>query len=220
MVKKLYTESNIQSIADAIRAKNGLTNNYTVAQMAAAIQALPEPPALPQGTKFRGSSGDLFNFLNTLDLSATALQTDFSYMFYDCTGLTNVPLFDTSNATISNYMFYNCSSLISVPLFDTSNVTDPGAMFNGCSSLVNLPQFDFSSATVFGTILNMHKIFYNCTALSDDSLNNLLASMAGATSYTGTKTLAYLGLTSAQATVCESLSNYSAFTAAGWSTGY
>ena len=43
---------------------------------------------------------------------------------------------------------------------------------------------------------------------------------ANATSYTGTKTLAYIGLTSEQATKCQSLSNYSAFTAAGWTTGY
>ena len=43
---------------------------------------------------------------------------------------------------------------------------------------------------------------------------------ANATSYTGTKTLAYIGLTSAQANKCKSLSNYSAFIAAGWTTGY
>ena len=43
---------------------------------------------------------------------------------------------------------------------------------------------------------------------------------AGATSYTGTKTLSTLGLTSAQATICQGLSNYSAFTSAGWTTGY
>ena len=34
------------------------------------------------------------------------------------------------------------------------------------------------------------------------------------------KTLKYIGLTSAQANKCKTLSNYSAFTAAGWTTGY
>lgn len=40
MAKKLYEEANIQAIADAIRAKNGLTTTYTVSEMAAAILAL------------------------------------------------------------------------------------------------------------------------------------------------------------------------------------
>ena len=33
MAKKLYEESDIQAIADAIREKNGTTNTYTVAEM-------------------------------------------------------------------------------------------------------------------------------------------------------------------------------------------
>lgn len=40
MAKKLYEEANIQAIAAAIRAKNGLTTTYTVSEMAAAILAL------------------------------------------------------------------------------------------------------------------------------------------------------------------------------------
>ena len=41
MVKKLYTESNIQDIATAIREKNGSSDTYTTAQMPAAIRAIP-----------------------------------------------------------------------------------------------------------------------------------------------------------------------------------
>lgn len=41
MVKKLYTEANIQDIADAIRSKSGSSSTYTTAQMAAAILAIP-----------------------------------------------------------------------------------------------------------------------------------------------------------------------------------
>ena len=40
MAKKLYEESGIQAIADAIREKNGLTETYTVSEMAAAVLAL------------------------------------------------------------------------------------------------------------------------------------------------------------------------------------
>lgn len=40
MAQKLYEESNIEAIAEAIRENNGTTNKYTVAQMADAIRAL------------------------------------------------------------------------------------------------------------------------------------------------------------------------------------
>lgn len=39
MAKKLYEESDIQGIADAIREKNGTTNTYKVSEMASAIGA-------------------------------------------------------------------------------------------------------------------------------------------------------------------------------------
>lgn len=63
-------------------------------------------------------------------------------------------------------------------------------------------------------------MFYNCIKLSYESLNNILAMCANVTSYTRTKTLQNVGLSSAQAAKCTTLSNYSAFTAAGWTTGY
>ena len=40
MAQKLYEESNIQAIANAIRSKNGLTTTYKVSEMAAAITAI------------------------------------------------------------------------------------------------------------------------------------------------------------------------------------
>jgi len=41
MSLKLYEETNIQDIADAIRSKNGLSDTYTVAEMAQAIEDIP-----------------------------------------------------------------------------------------------------------------------------------------------------------------------------------
>lgn len=50
MSKKLYEESDVQAIADAIREKNGLTDTYTVSQMAAAITAIETGGGgLPEG---------------------------------------------------------------------------------------------------------------------------------------------------------------------------
>ena len=41
MAQKLYEESNIQAIANAIRGKNGLSDTYKTSEMAAAITAIP-----------------------------------------------------------------------------------------------------------------------------------------------------------------------------------
>ena len=41
MANKLYNETSIQAIANAIRAKNGSSNSYTVGQMASAIANIP-----------------------------------------------------------------------------------------------------------------------------------------------------------------------------------
>lgn len=46
MSKKLYEETNIQDIANAIRAKNGTQNQYTVAQMGNAVRAIETQPDL------------------------------------------------------------------------------------------------------------------------------------------------------------------------------
>lgn len=123
-------------------------------------------------------------------------------------------LLNTSNVTNMIDMFSRCTNLTTIPLLDTSNVIDMRQMFSGCTSLQTIPLLDTSKVTY---IQNM---FYGCTNLTDESLNNILAMCANATSYTDTKTLKYLGLTSEQADKCKTLSNYSAFTAAGWTIGY
>ena len=40
MANKLYNDTSIKAIADAIRAKNGKTDTYTVGEMAGAISSL------------------------------------------------------------------------------------------------------------------------------------------------------------------------------------
>ena len=70
-------------------------------------------------------------------------------MFYGCTKLTSVPLFDTSNSTSFSQTFYGCTSLMSVPLFDTSNSTTFWRMFYECRNLASVPALDMSNGTDF-----------------------------------------------------------------------
>ena len=178
------------------------------------------------------------NNLTTIPLLDTSKVTNMGSMFSGCTNLTEIPQLDTSNVTEMNQMFYGCNNLTEVPLLDTSKVTSFYQTFDNCSNLTAIPAFDTSNVTEMNycfsmctslvtlPVLNTSKVktmpglVSGCSALSDDSLNNVLAMCANATSYTSTKTLKYVGLTSEQATKCTTLSNYEAFTAAGWMTGY
>lgn len=176
--------------------------------------------------------------LKTVPLFDTGKVTNMQTMFSSCSSLVEVPLFDTSKVTNMQEMFSSCSKLETIPLFDTSNVTNIASMFSGCSNLKTIPLLDTSNViNIFFVFINCSKLknvpvldiskatnimsmFNNCTALSNESLNNILAMCIGATSYTGTKTLKTIGISSSQATTCQSLSNYQAFLNAGWTTGY
>ena len=176
--------------------------------------------------------------LTTIPLLDTSNVTYMYGMFTYCTNLTTIPLLDTSKVTNMNSMFAYCSSLTTIPLLDTSNVTDMNSMFSYSDKLTTIPLLDTSNVIsmsgMFGYCTNlttipllntskvtsMSNMFAYCPNLSDESLNNILAMCTNATSYKGRKTLASIGLTSDQATKCTTLSNYSAFTAAGWTTGY
>ena len=217
---------NTSKVTNMYRMFNGCTN-------------LTEIPSL-NTSKVTNISGMFYNCKNltTIPLLDTSKVTNMTNMFNGCTNLTEIPLLNTSSVTSMESMLMNCSSLTTIPLLDTSRVTTMYAMLWGCTNLLSIPLLDTSKVTNMSYVLydctnlttipllntssvtNMNSMFDNCTSLSDESLNNILAMCANATSYTGTKTLKYIGLTSEQATKCTTLSNYSAFTSAGWTTGY
>ena len=72
-------------------------------------------------------------------LKVTSNVTDMTYMFYNCSQLTQLDLsnWDTSSVTNMSYMFRDCSQLtqLDVSNWDTSNVTSVSNMFNNCPNL-------------------------------------------------------------------------------------
>lgn len=171
---------------------------------------------LPDGISFGTSASRATNMDWLADVDTSNI-TMMAGLFYGCTNLERIVTFDTSSVTSMQTMCYGCRNLVSISILDTSNVTTMQGMCNNCTSLVTVPIFDTSTINVtFG----MQSMFSNCSALSNESLNNILAMCIGATSYPGTKTLAYIGLSSTQATTCQSLSNWDAFVEAGWTSGY
>lgn len=151
-------------------------------------------------------------FFPTVDTSTT---TNFNSMFEMCFGLVEVAEIDTSNGEYMASMFASCRALKVAPQLDTSKCSNIGSMFNDCRSLEYVPVYDWSNVSTVSFI------FTDCYSLSDESLNNIMASCITATKVSSTnKKLSKLGITSAQATRCQSLSNYNDFISAGWTTGY
>lgn len=175
--------------------------------------------------------------LTSLPLLDTSKVEDMSTMFYYCTSLTQIPLLDTSSALNLQCMFGHCSALTQIPLLNIGAASNLREMFIGCTNLVEIPLLDTSSATSFQDMFsgctnlvtiptlntekvkNMYEAFTNCSSLSDDSLDNILI-MCANSNISDSKTLKAIGLSQEQAEKCMTLSNYEAFTTAGWVTGY
>lgn len=165
-------------------------------------------------TSITDTTADLSKYIVNIPALDTSNIRNMNSTFHSCSALTEVPLLNTSNVTTMNSTFYGCSLLTSIPLFITSNVTSMSNIFKNCTSLVDVPVFDTSA------LINMTNMFSSCPNLSNNSLNNILTMCINASSFNGVKTLKTLGLTSAQATTCQSLENYQDFIDAGWTTGY
>lgn len=161
-----------------------------------------------------GNSGNFISNITELpELDLTNLRSTYGY-FQSCSGIKELKLKNTQNITYFTNFCYVCGSLERVSEIDCSSAVGLANMFAGCLKLKNIKLINTQNVT------NMGNMFSQCTELTNESLNNILAMCINATSYTGTKTLNYLGLTSAQATTCQGLSNYQAFLNAGWTTGY
>lgn len=167
------------------------------------------------------------NTLTTIDLSGwnTSNVTNMNAMFQNDWSLTSLNLsnFDTSKVTDMSYMISTRGTstdvLESITFgtgWDTSKVENFSNMFR-CSkvSAIDFSKFDFTSCTNAQTMLGSS---YNKT-LTDDSYNALLGALITGVNIP-TKTLKYIGLSSAQCNKCVTLSNWSALESAGWTTGY
>jgi surface protein len=104
--------------------------------------------------------------LKSVPLFNTQNVTSMSNMFHTCTSLQSVPLFNTQNVNAMGSMLQNCSSLQSVPLFNTQNVTDMNFMFASCIILPSVPLFNTQSVT------NMSNMFNTCITLQSVPLFN------------------------------------------------
>lgn len=171
------------------------------------------------GAQYYCSSKKKLRVVEGLDITGQ-VRTD--NMFTDCTSLVYVGTFNTASCTWMAGTFTGCTSLETVCLLNTQNNQSFNSMFSGCASLKNVPQFDTSGVS---NVYGFNHMFSGCPNLTNDSLNNILGMCANATQYNGVKTLITVFGSAAMsqyypASTIQGLSNYQAFTAAGWTIGW
>lgn len=154
--------------------------------------------------------------LTEIPLFDTSNCTRFSEFATYCSNLTSISLIDTSNAEYTDLMFGYCTKLKTIPQLNFDNAFNISQMFQNCTSLENVPVLSFSRV-IAG---NADSMFANCSSLTNESLNNILATLLTMTRYYSNKTLSIIGLSQTQAQTCTTLSNWQACVNAGWTTGY
>ena len=133
------------------------------------------------GTDFRYAWNNCSS-LTSFPLIDTSSGTNFSYAWLNCTSLTSFPLIDTSSGTNFSYAWRNCTSLTSFPLIDTSSGTSFSLAWSYCTSLTDFP------ANAFDNIKGGDfKLAFTNTNLSQESIDNILASLVTSGIDSGTR---------------------------------
>lgn len=203
-----WTEYFNASVSGGNNTSQGLQN--CIARLFKKIPITITPTTASMGYAFAGAN-ELVEAPN-INMSNV---TNMTYMFYTCSKLETLPLYDTSNVT-SFYLCLAGTKIKTFPAWDLSKGTNLNSMFSACASLEDVPVLDWSSAT------NLTNIFNACAKLTDTSLDNILQSCITATSYSGVKKLTELGINSSNYSSAriQALPHYSQFVSANWSIGY
>lgn len=150
----------------------------------------------------------------------SVLPADISYLFASCKNLVTVSKIDLSNCNKCSSIFKACAKLKTINIIGTQKAYTYQEAFAYSTALEDVPFLDMSNVRSSTDTNNM---FLNCSNLTNDSLNNILASLNTINVLSGTYgtlTLQNIGLSSTQATVCTTLSNWGTLSTKGWTTGY
>ena len=210
-MNKLYQESSIQAIANAIRSKNGSSDTYTVSQMSSAIDNIPSGGGGTPNFPINNSKNNFWIVIKqpntsvsitgsgTVDWGDETIDTNTSHTYADMgmyciqgSGITNVSynqLFAEFNVGNSIPLYTNNLSIKKVKI--GNQITTIGHnTFSGCVSLtsINLSNVQEISNGAFGncTSLSGHLDISKATltGYSDSSDNGAFMGCTGITSVT------------------------------------
>lgn len=148
--------------SDGNRPKRGNSTRYETATLVPGT--LDVYDVYKSGTDFSSMFDGSKNVVEVLGANTTGI-TNMYKMFNNCSALTTVPLFDTTDVTDMSYMFFaiSGSALTTVPLFNTSKVTNMDWMFNGCANVQSGALALYQQASTQANPPTNHNLtFYNC----------------------------------------------------------
>ena len=94
------------------------------------------------------------------------------YQFFGCTGLTSVPKLDYSNLTDCTWMFYNCTNITDISNFVNLNkITNANAIFGNCSKITSADLTTWNGTN----ITNYLGLFSSCSKLVNVDLSGLVS---------------------------------------------
>lgn len=173
MANVYVTDTYLSDIADAIRAKNGLSETYRPMDMGTAINNLnlvgdvtADMVAMRDfGSSISGAASGIYSYAFAYCSSLTTVSFPNcsnieSYAFQYCSSLTSVSF--PNCTSIGDYAFFSCCCLTTVSFPNCSNVG--GAAFQSCYSLTAI---SFPNCTNVGT-----NAFQYCSSLTTISLPN------------------------------------------------
>jgi surface protein len=186
-VFNVYTPPGLAANTLRVKMKNGTTpktkgTGYTITKQQ--VTTSPNIWDISVSSTYPSMASLLISDPNLLEIVSgnTTNITDMSEMVYNCSALTSVNWFDTSNVTNMRAMFqytsiktipqfntskvkymtsmFSNSTLTGVPLLDTSLVSSTYRMFASCYNLVTVPLFNMSAVT------SMRQMFDQCYSLT------------------------------------------------------
>ena len=133
MANKLYNDTSVKAIADAIRAKNGTTNTYNIGEMATAITNIPISNI--SRIEWNQCPTDVKDYLNNVNYSPSDYNVS-SIENY----LTNLPNDKPIGTTVDGVTYYN-----QVP-----NIATPFASTNAAGTLKPLDYLRLINGSTYG----------------------------------------------------------------------
>lgn len=160
-MKKLYPEEAVQDIADAIRAKNGLSTLYRIGEMASAIEEIPT-----------GGGDD--NYLIAIGASVgsiydTKVTSVMSYQFYLHQNITGVEM--TSVSVINHGAFDDCHNLTTAKFPECITINDIAFVATDVLSSISFPKCETIGSQAFYRASALTSVeFPKCTLLNNQAI--------------------------------------------------
>lgn len=178
---KLYDDTNLKAIADAIRAKNGTNETYKPSEMASAISAISGGDATAVSGIIDGSIVSIEDnratfvreeaFYYCEDLQSVKLPevTEIDYAaFSGCSSLETVYM--PKLQTVGSSAFSDCEALVSIDLPEVTTIDDRA--FDTCTGLtnINIPKVESIGCKAFQDCSSLKKIYIpECCTTIDSS---------------------------------------------------